>query len=206
MTIILKFIICLFISALSVLILNYFQNVVFEPEHSYHGKIVYQKNNPNLFGLVMKSYVNDVQIWWENQMNYDPYNYKFNENLPYFYKKTDLVIVDDSILSSSSIYRQPNNSAPQSLVIGKQICHNFDVGCYNCYVVRLYWKHYWLLTTLESDDYIAIKSFKSYECNELFNPNDPCFKDINYIIPRRCVIKNCCKIAFEDSIPSYCHC
>lgn len=177
-------------------------------EQIYQGKVVYQIDNPDMIGLVMEVVGDDVLIWWQNWIEYDPFNKDLTVNGKYFYKTKSLVVTNDSSLNSP-IYRRPNNFVPESMVIGKHVCFTLST-CQECYVIKLYWKQYWLLENPSTGSGIyCVHNFSQhqlYGCKNNFHPDDPCFRDHTADNPRRCVIKNCCKIAIEDTIPSYCHC
>ena len=186
----------------------YKYNNVYEnaPRYIVGGSVVYQKGTPNKFGLVMGTIGTDVQVWWEDQIKYDPFGKR-----PWFIKKESLVVADDHVLVHP-IYKHPNTSVSESLVIGKQICHTLKVNCEQCYIITMYWKGYWMYDDIErnnrtSIDAINIQSLNEwYGCNDTFSPADPCFGEVKYLNPRRCVIRGCCKLAFEDPIPPYCDC
>lgn len=195
-----------FFTNLLLLFLSTFTNSPYlsQTNPPHYGKIVYQKDHHDQIGLVMKQVDQTVLVWWQDWTEYHP----FDHGRPYFHKMENLILADDSTLSST-IYRQTNNSVPETMVIGKYVCSKV-LNCHECFIINSYWKYHWLLQIdHRGGELLDVSHFNKhglYGCSDIYRPDDPCFKTDIINDGRRCVIKGCCKIALEDPVPSYCNC
>lgn len=174
------------------------------PQEINVGNVVRYKNEPSQVGVVMYKYENKLIIWWDDSEKYIPFKSNFIAN---FYGLNELIIASDDALTTP-IYREPYNSISESMVIGKHVCYSLS-NCRTCYNIIAYWKQHWVLTDPSHSTTLTLNNFSKfphYGCEKEFRYDDPCFVEFNGDDPRRCVIIECCKIAFEEATPTYCHC